>query len=181
MGEEIVDRATVWECPWLAVERKTVDLGSPRGREEFYSARTPDYVTVLAVTDDARVPLVRIFRPAVEELSLELPAGVVDPGEAPAEAARRELLEETGVGDGELVELGSFWVDTGRMETRAWAYLVLGGRVVAAPSSPDEQLELVFVGVESLGGLVARGELRHAGHAGVLAAAAARGYLDLAP
>src|SRR5579883_1743057 len=166
MAEEIVGRAVEWECPWLVVDRKTVDLGPPRGREDFYSVRTPDYVTVLAVTGDGRVPLVRVFRPAVEERSLELPAGVVDPGETPAAAARRELLEETGVAGGEAVELGCYWVDTGRMQTRAWCYAVLGGSVVADPSSGDEGLELVFVRADALGELLADGELRHAGHAG---------------
>jgi len=181
MAERIVGRQVVWQCPWLSVEEKLVELDGSRGREAFYSVRTPDYVTVLAITEDGRVPLVRIFRPAVEELSLELPAGIVDAGETPAEAARRELREETGVAGGELVELGCFWADTGRLQTRAWAYLVHGAHVAGLPDSPDEQLELVLVDVRELGSLVVRGELKHAGHVGVLAAAAARGHLSLAP
>ena len=123
---EIVGRRVEYERPWLAVEAKDVDLGPPRGVETFYSVRTCEYAAVLAVTDDGRIPLVRQFRPAVEEWTLEFPSGHVDDGETPEQAMRRELLEETGCEAGDLVDLGLFHVDSGRMATRQ--------RTVAAPS-----------------------------------------------
>src|SRR5881296_1537349 len=79
----------------------------PDGVErEFEIKLEADTAVVLAVTDASEVVLVREFRPGVEELLLELPGGGVDTGEDPLEAARRELLEETGYA-AELEHAGS--------------------------------------------------------------------------
>jgi 8-oxo-dGTP pyrophosphatase MutT (NUDIX family) len=56
-----------------------------------------DWVNVVALTADERVVLVRQYRFGTEEIGLEIPGGLVDPGETPLEAARRELREETGL------------------------------------------------------------------------------------
>ena len=61
---------------------------------------------------------------------LELPSGAIEPGEAPEAAARRELLEETGCEAGELVSLGQFHVDSGRLETQQWAFFAPDVRIV---------------------------------------------------
>lgn len=165
---------------WIEVVRKEVDLGPPRGIEEFWSVRTAsEYVVALALTTDGRIPLVRQFRPAVEAWTLELPSGAIDPGETPEAAARRELAEETGCVAGELVALGETFTDTGRMETRQWGFFAPAARVESAPGGGDEQLELRFVSPSELRRLVAGGELRIGVHLGVIAAAVARGVLEL--
>src|SRR5213079_2244404 len=68
-----------------------------------------------AVTPNGTFPLVRQFRPALEEFTLELPSGHVDLGESPEQAARKELREETGFVANELILLGSLSPDTGRL------------------------------------------------------------------
>lgn len=70
----------------------------------------PDTVAVFALTEDHEVILAREFRPGPEELILELPGGLIDVGKAPAQAAREELLEETGY-EGAIVEVGAMLVD----------------------------------------------------------------------
>lgn len=177
MQPRILDRATAFASPWLEVEQLDVDLGPPRGRETFYTVRTHPYVVVLAVTTDGRVPLVRQYRPAVDEVVLELPSGHVDEGETPADAARRELLEETGCEAGELVFLGELHVDSGRLQTRQLAFLAPESAVVGPPSGGDEQLEVELVELARLRKLVTSGELRLAPHVGVIGLAALRGLL----
>lgn len=175
----IVRRGVEWSGRWLEVVAKEVELGPPRGRETFYSVRVPyDYVVVLAVTEDGRIPLVRQFRPAVEADVLELPSGAVDPGETPEAAARRELLEETGCEAGRIEPLGPLYTDSGRMETTQWGFLAPGARVVADGPVGDEQLELRFVEPAELRALVASGELRMAPHLAVVACAMLRGLLQ---
>jgi ADP-ribose pyrophosphatase len=178
-GSVIVARRVEYERDWLSVESKDVDLGPPRGVETFYAVRTSDYAAVLAVTDDGRVPLVRQYRPAVEERTLELPSGLVEDGESPEAAIRRELLEEAGCQASDVVELGQFHVDTGRMATRQHAWFAPGVRVVGAPAGEEQDLSVEFVRLEELAGLVERGDFRMAGHLGILAAAALRGLIRL--
>ncbi|GAB4581628.1 MAG: NUDIX hydrolase [Anaerolineales bacterium] len=73
-------------------------LENPRTREVLQRLvlETPDWVNVVALTPEGRVVMVRQFRFGVGKITTEIPGGIVDPGETSGEAARRELLEETG-------------------------------------------------------------------------------------
>src|SRR5260370_4985607 len=85
------------------------------GAEPYYSLKLPDYAAVVAITEEQQVLIVRQYRPAVGHDTLELPSGLVDAGETPGEAARRELLEETGYEAGEVEVLGGIEPDVGRL------------------------------------------------------------------
>ena len=122
----IVDRGLAFESPYVAVVEKQVDLGGARGVETFWLVRTARYTAIVTVTEDGRIPLVRQYRPVVEAYALELPSGAIDPGETPAQAARRELLEETGCQCREMIPLGRLHVDWGRFETQQWEFYAAG-------------------------------------------------------
>jgi ADP-ribose diphosphatase len=92
---------------WRHIVGRTFRL--PNGDEhEFEVKLESPTAVVLALREDEQVVLVREFRPGLEESVLELPGGEIEDGENPVEAARRELLEETGY-DGELVEAGTMF------------------------------------------------------------------------
>lgn len=103
---------------------------SPKDGEAktFHVAVSPGGVAVLAVTDDGRLVMVEQFRHGTRALSLELPSGVVDEGESPEEAARRELREETGYEGGEPRVLGCFELNPSWQKTTVHAVLVRGAR-----------------------------------------------------
>lgn len=81
-------------------------LKSENEKAEFAIVEAPDWMNIIPLTEDGLVILVEQYRYGVEEPTLELPGGMVDPGESPDETARRELLEETGFEAGELEYLG---------------------------------------------------------------------------
>ena len=174
----ILGERVEYDSPWVQVVTKDVELGPPRGRETFWSVRTvTDYAAVLAITEDGRIPLVRQFRPALDDHVLELPSGGIDPGESPEEAVRRELREETGCEADELVLLGSLYTDSGRMETLQWGYFAPNVRIVADGPSGDENLELLFVEPAELRRLVETNAFRMCTHLSVLAVAIVRGLI----
>ncbi|MGH7682927.1 MAG: NUDIX hydrolase [Vulcanimicrobiaceae bacterium] len=115
---EISKRTTVLQTPWFALRAKTIGDGG----ETYYAVEGPDYVCVLALTDERQIVLVRQFRPAVEEFTLELPSGLVDDGEKPQLTAARELNEETGYRVRSLELMGELRPDTGRLENRLWCF-----------------------------------------------------------
>jgi ADP-ribose pyrophosphatase len=178
-AQQILSRRQVWESPFMRVVEKEVDVGGRRGVETFWSVRTAGYAAVVAITRELRIPLVRQYRPAVETNTLELPSGAIDSGESPEEAARRELLEESGCRAGELVLLGQLHVDSGRMETEQWAFLAPDVDVVDAQPTGDEDLELTFVTPGELRELIVRGEFNLAAHVGIVALAVLSGHLAL--
>lgn len=102
----------------------------------------PDSVVVLALREDGMIPFVRQWRAPAEGILLELPAGMIDPGEEPEAAARRELREEVGLDPAELEPLPAFYVAPGWATERLFAYIARG--CVDAPLPPDDDEELLI-------------------------------------
>jgi ADP-ribose pyrophosphatase len=77
--------------------RKDTSLSPVTGKKhDFYVIEAPDWINIVAVTDNDDVLLIRQYRHGIGAVTIEIPGGVIDSGETPLEAAKRELLEETG-------------------------------------------------------------------------------------
>ena len=153
-------------------------LADDEAGDPFYSLEMPDYVTVVATTTAGDLILVKQFRPAVEAITLELPAGHVDAGQTPEEAARRELLEETGFAAVNTIFVGRLSPDTGRLANRMWVFVAPA--VEPQSGHIDEPgIEVVTVTPAELARLLAEGLFDHALHLAALLLAVQRGYLAL--
>ncbi len=149
--------------PWFQVLGKTM-----REEEEpYYSLKLPDYAAVVALTEEQRVVIVRQYRPAVEHHTLELPSGLVDAGETPLAAARRELLEETGYEAGEWELLGGMEPDVGRLGNRIWACLAKNVRP-AKDRQPEAGIEVLTWSLQDLSQAMQDGSFDHALHVAVV-------------
>lgn len=101
---------------------------SPRDGEvrDFYVLEMPDWVQVVPVTPEGRLVLVEQFRQGVRRVTLEFPAGVMEPGEEPVVAAARELAEETGYRGGEAEVIGELDANTALQSNRLFIVLIEG-------------------------------------------------------
>jgi len=101
-----------------------VDLRMPDGRlvrRDFF--HYDGAAVVLPVRDDGAIVLIRNYRFAVDEQLYELPAGMLEPGEAPALCAARELTEETGYTAARIEKLGAFYTGPGTTDETMHAFL----------------------------------------------------------
>lgn len=162
--------------PWVTVVERGVEVVGEPELQMYHSLEQADYVTVLSLTEDDRIPMVRQFRPALEQETLELPGGLLERG-TPEATARNELFEETGYRiDGPLTPLGCFAPDTGRLENRFWGYF-------GAPVSHDSKwqsedgVEAVLMPKEELKAAITAGKFAPALHIALVGLAVMKGLL----
>jgi 8-oxo-dGTP pyrophosphatase MutT (NUDIX family) len=106
----------------------------------FVVLDSTDWVNVIALTRDDRVVLIRQFRVGAAEVMVEIPGGMVDPGEDPRDAAARELREETGYVARELRALGVVRPNPAILGNRLHTYLALDAEPVEAPTPDDGEV-----------------------------------------
>jgi ADP-ribose pyrophosphatase len=99
--------------PWIRVYRDHVRMPNGVEIDDFYHIYMPDYTMVFALTPDNKVALVEMYKQGTGLVMLDLPAGAIEDTEVdnPLEAAKRELLEETGMVAAEWTPLGKFNID----------------------------------------------------------------------
>jgi len=103
----------VYGTPIFSLHEKKVLPDGEETPANFYVLNAPEWINVMAITPDRKIVLVEQYRHGINETTLEIPGGMVDPGESPEEAAHRELLEETG------------------FSSKSWSYL---GKVSSNPA-----------------------------------------------
>lgn len=113
---EILRRTTHADCRVFSVQRKRCRHPERKEDVDFYSVHSRPFVNVLAVTPDRQLVLVNQFRFGVEDFSLEVPGGLVDPGEEALEAGIRELKEETGFVGKNARVIGDVWTNPAIMD-----------------------------------------------------------------
>lgn len=172
LHEEILASDTAWSGKIFNVERMEVRL--PSGRCSVRDVvRHPGAVAVVALTEMGKIALVRQYRTSLDRVTVEIPAGKLEPGEDPLEAARRELVEETGYTAGELVPLVSVAPSPGYTDEVVRVYLARDLTFTAQHTDGDE-----FLNVD----LVPLGEVRAAVLSGaVIDAKTVAGILALGP
>jgi ADP-ribose pyrophosphatase len=134
--------------------------GTPHPRVQMTA---PDWVNVVALTPSGEALLVRQFRFGVLANTLEIPGGMVDAEETPAEAAARELLEETGYAAGQLVALGSVQPNPALLNNLCHTFLATGcSRRPSGMQDAGEDIQLVCVPKSQLRRLIVEGTIQHA-------------------
>lgn len=102
---KVLESEYLFKRPWLTARRDKVELPDGRVNPEFYVLEYPSWINVIARTTEGKYVMVEQYRHGLQRVGIELCAGVVEEGEDPLVAAKRELEEETGYTGGEW-ELG---------------------------------------------------------------------------
>jgi ADP-ribose pyrophosphatase len=133
------------------------------GEKEFFVIDPPDWAMVVPITPEGELVMVRQYRFGIEALSLELPGGVIEPGEDPRIAAVRELAEETGYGGDEAVLLGSVHPNPAIQSNRAHVVLVPNVTLQTEIEwDEDEELAMELMPIAEVLRRARTGEITHA-------------------
>ena len=159
-NEPTLSSRTAFEGKILTVRVDTVSL--PGGRTSVREIVEHSPCVCMAPVDAGDILLVRQYRKAVEASLLEVPAGGMEPGEAPEDAVVRELQEETGHTADTLRHLQSFYMSPGFCTEEMHAFLATDLRPAVLDPDYDEDIQVVRVPVSEIPALLRSGQVRDA-------------------
>ncbi|MGD9696251.1 MAG: NUDIX hydrolase [Thermoleophilia bacterium] len=134
------------DSPWLAVDEERVMLPDGAVIPDYLVTRGRPWGIVVALAGDGDLLLVRQYKHGIRRITLELPAGFIEPGESPAEGIARELREETGYAPGELRVVASMTCDPTRSDQVGHVAVATGCRRDGPQRlDPNERVEVVTV------------------------------------
>ena len=175
----LVSRQLTQLSPWVTLSTKQVTEAGENDVAIYHSFQQSDYVSTLAVRADGSIPLVKQYRPAVEQITFELPGGLLDREAKPESIAKSELLEETGHPvNGKPHLLGCLYPDTGRLENRLWAYFAEVSKQQSQNWDPEIGVEAMWVSSSELHSMIMDGRFKHALHLAVIGLALTKGYFS---
>jgi 8-oxo-dGTP pyrophosphatase MutT (NUDIX family) len=136
---------------WLTIRADDCQLPNGKTLSPYYVIEEKDWVHVFAIASDGRVLTVKQYRHAGNAVCTELPGGVLDAGETPEEAARRELLEETGFEATTWTTIGSVFANPARQTNRVHVFIAEGLNAGGAQRLDEsEEIEHDFLDVEAI-------------------------------
>lgn len=157
--------------PWIEISRETVlqkygrkidkvifELPDGSKSDYYIAGQNSDEVSVLAITIENKVILVKQFRPGPQKFLSELPGGDVDKNEKPLEAIKRELLEESGyTGDFEFVTES---IIDAYADYKGFHFVATNcKKVQEIKNSPSEQIELELIDIDDFKKLLRKGQM----------------------
>jgi len=157
--------------PWKILESKYLNPNFRIDKCELPNGKFLDahilefrsWANVVALTENNEVVLIKQYRHGVQEVMWEIPGGVIDDGEVPVEAVKRELLEETGYTAQEFIHMGTLYPNPAIQTNSMYYFLALGVEKVSEQELDDgEDIEVHLVPFDELIEMTRRGEFPHA-------------------
>ena len=129
---------------------------------DFYILESLDWVNVIPLTREKEVVLIRQYRHGTREVTLEIPGGIVEEGDSPEEAARRELMEETGYRDTGMVSLGFVYPNPAFLNNRCHTFLAQGVRLAGGQDQDEkEDIEVILRPLDEIPRLIREAAITH--------------------
>ncbi len=154
-----VSSAIIHKNPWCEYRCDKI-IRSNGDEGEYCYIETRGNSMVVPVLDDGRLVLVRQYRYLSDKFSIEFPAGGIAVGEGPAEAAKRELLEESGYGTENLIKIGSFEPSNGIIKDMSHIFIASELEKIEEPKVDEfERTEVMIRRIDEFEDMIKRGEI----------------------
>ncbi|MFT5012981.1 MAG: ADP-ribose pyrophosphatase [Patiriisocius sp.] len=151
------------ECRIFNLHESTCRSPETGDEHQFYFIETADWVNIVPITDNNEVVLIKQFRHGNQQITIEIPGGMVDPGEEPADSAIRECLEETGYSCGEVQSLGVIAPNPAVFDNSVHCYWAKGAKPAQdIQNTATEKTELMLVPLSEIPDMLLKGDIDHA-------------------
>jgi ADP-ribose pyrophosphatase len=138
---KILSSIITYQDEWLTLRSDKVLLPSGRTIGPYHTVAGPNWVCIIAITTEGNVVLTEEYRHGAGRVILQFPGGHIDDAEEAEAASRRELLEETGYGEGMWYDLGMMFGASARLTAQVHPFLALDVQAIAAPQ-PDHSEDI---------------------------------------
>jgi ADP-ribose pyrophosphatase len=125
--------------PWATLRVDTCELPDGRINPAYFVLEYPNWSNAVAITKEGKILMVRQYRHAAKIVSLELPGGVIEPGEDPVDGIKRELLEETGYEFDDIEQIAIVYANPATGDNHTYCYLAKGGKKVQEQDLDDHE------------------------------------------
>jgi len=150
---------------WATLRADTCEMPNGNIVKPYYVLEYPDWVNVVALTEDNEVIVIKQYRHAAGEVILEIPGGCIDKDETPEQAVRRELLEETGYAFKDIELLSILYANPATGNNKTHCFLATGGKKVQEQSLDNgEDIIVELISPERLKELVLENQIGQALH-----------------
>ncbi|MDE6099006.1 MAG: NUDIX hydrolase [Muribaculaceae bacterium] len=166
---KLLDSEYIFRRPWLTARRDRLELPDGRIHPEYYVLEYPTWVNIVAITADGMFLMVEQYRHGLGEVLTELVAGCVEEGETPLEGARRELLEETGYGNGTWEQITVLSSNAAANNNLSYSFLAVGVEKLGSQNLDNtEDIQVKLYTREEVRQMLLRDEIRQANMAAPL-------------
>jgi ADP-ribose pyrophosphatase len=157
-----IRREPVADCRIFRVERSLAESPVDGSEHDYYRVLSNDWIQVVPVTAAGQVVMVRQYRHGASSIVLEIPGGLIEPGEEPEAAAARECLEETGYRIEQLQPLGDMNPNPALHAHRLHSFFALDAKRVAEIQNTErEHTEVELIPVDRIAALLRAGRIDH--------------------
>ncbi|HBQ98609.1 MAG TPA: NUDIX hydrolase [Cyanobacteria bacterium UBA11691] len=158
--ETIESKGVFSASPWIELFVEKVKLPDGTVIDDYHQIQLGNHVAIVAQTDEGKILMERQYKHGVGKVSLILPGGLIEGEEQPLEAAKRELLEETGYATEQWENLGNFVANANYGCGKIHLFVARNIKQVAEPDSGDlEEMQLVLMPPDELVAAIRQGEL----------------------
>ena len=162
---KILSSEYIHKGPWATLRIDKCEMPDGRIMPNYYVLEYPNWSNAVAFTEEGKILMVRQYRHAAQIVSLELPGGVIEAGEAPADAIKRELLEETGYQFDEVEQIAVIYANPATGNNHTYCFIAKNGKKTQLQDlDPHEEIIVEEYTIAEIKQLLAENKIAQALH-----------------
>jgi 8-oxo-dGTP pyrophosphatase MutT (NUDIX family) len=157
---ELLNEENISPSQWFPLFKHTVKLPNGKVIDDFYVSKLSDVAMILPITEEGELVFVKQYKHGIREITIEFPAGIIEPSQTPEQAAFAELEQETGIIADKLTLLGELRTQPSKDGSKLFGFLAQNCKITKEQKLDDtEEIEVVTLSLEAVNEMILKGEI----------------------